>query len=326
MEVLGFLQQNSIVFYIVIFILGLLVGSFLNVVIYRLPLMMKHSWRSECIEYLSSDSATANSKTADLETTDLETSGSETSGSETSSSEKSQPETADTSETFNLSTPRSRCPECGHLISAVENIPLLSYIFLKGKCRQCKTSISLRYPFIELLSALVATFVAYQYGVSLQTLCIIPLGWALIALTFIDFDHQYLPDNITLPFLWLGLLVNYFGIITDLESAVIGAMLGYAVLWTMFHLFRLLTGKEGMGYGDFKLLGMLGAWLGWQMLPTIIILSSLVGSIVGITLIVLKKQQRSKPIPFGPYLAAAGCISLIWGNEINTAYLNWIAQ
>ena len=296
MELLDYLQKNIIVFYISIFVLGLLVGSFLNVVIYRLPLMMQRTWRAECTEYLSTHSVSI------------------------------QTEATEPVEHFNLSTPRSRCPECGHLISAIENIPLISYLFLAGKCRQCKTSISLRYPFIELLSAILATFVAYQYGVSLQTLAVVLLGWALISLTFIDFDHQYLPDNITLPFMWLGLFINYFGIITDLESAVLGAMLGYALLWVLFHLFRLLTGKEGMGYGDFKLLALLGAWLGWQMIPTIILLSSLVGSVVGITLIVLKKQQRSKPIPFGPYLAAAGCISLIWGNEINRAYLSWIAQ
>lgn len=289
------LQQNPWLYYSVVFILGLLVGSFLNVVIYRLPVMLKRQWRSDCIHYLqeSNDPALATSRKAD------------------------------TPSDFNLTTPRSRCPHCHHLIRAWENIPLLSYVFLRGKCHACGHAISMRYPLIELLSAILVTLVAWKFGVTPQAGMALLLTWALLALTFIDLDHLYLPDDITLPFLWLGLLAGLYGVFTDITSSVWGAAAGYAVLWTIYIVFKKFTGKEGMGFGDFKLLAMLGAWLGWQKLPAIIFMSSLVGAVVGISLILLRRHQRGTPIPFGPYLAAAGWIVLLWGDDINHAYLHW---
>jgi leader peptidase (prepilin peptidase)/N-methyltransferase len=288
------LQHNPVLYLSIIVVLGLLVGSFLNVVIYRLPVMLKRQWKIDCIAFLEQ--------------------------------EKSEPSVSAgiTHESFNLIAPRSRCPHCGHLITALENIPVLSYLFLKGRCRECKTPISIRYPLIEILSATLVALVAWKFGVSLQAAMAMLLTWVLICLTFIDYDNQYLPDNITLPFLWLGLFLNLNGLFVDLPSAVIGAMAGYLILWLVYQLFKKLTGKEGMGYGDFKLLAMLGAWLGWQALPAIILLSTLVGSVIGISLILFKQHDRSHPIPFGPYLASAGWIVLLWGNEINTTYLNWI--
>jgi len=292
--------QHSPAFYLTsVIILGLLVGSFLNVVIYRLPVMLKQQWRSDCEEFLS-EADNQNIPPVIKKITKTE-----------------QP--------FNLIHPRSRCPHCNHAITAWENIPVISYLFLKGRCSSCKTPISLRYPFIEALSGLLVFTVAWQLGFSTQAAFAILLTWVLIALTFIDLDHFYLPDNLTLPFLWLGLLINIDATFVNLSSAVIGAIAGYLSLWSVYQLFKRLTGKEGMGYGDFKLLALLGAWMGWQMLPVIIILSSLVGAIVGISLIFFKNHQRSQPIPFGPYLAAAGWIALLWGEQINQAYLNWLA-
>ena len=295
MELIELLQLNLTLFYIIVFILGLLVGSFLNVVIYRLPIILKRQWRHDCIQYLQESNDPALFAGASLEKTD----------------------------TFNLTVPRSRCPHCNHLIRAWENIPVLSYLFLKGKCRKCSARISVRYPLIELLSALLVTVVAWKFGFTEQAAMGMLLTWALIALTFIDLDHQYLPDNITLPFLWLGLLTGLYTVFTDINSSVWGAAIGYAALWTIYIVFKKVTGKEGMGYGDFKLLAMLGAWLGWQQLPAIIFMSSLVGAVVGISLIVFKRHQRGIPIPFGPYLAAAGWIVLLWGRDINNAYLQW---
>lgn len=270
-----------------VFLFCLMVGSFLNVVILRLPVMMKKEWREECCEFL-----------------------------ELNTEEESR------SPTFNLILPRSRCPNCQHLITALENIPVISYLFLKGRCRKCGTRISLRYPAIELLTALASVSVAYYFGVTIQTLFAVILTWALITLSFIDIDEQLLPDNITLPFLWLGILLNLFGIFTTLQASVIGAILGYGTLWTVYIVFKLVTGKEGMGHGDFKLLALLGAWFGWQVLPLIIVMSSLVGAVIGIAMIVIKSRDRTIPIPFGPYLAIAGWISMIWGNYIMAAYLN----
>ena len=264
-------------------LLGLMVGSFLNVVIYRLPVMMQREWESQCAE-LSGQTTTEQS-------------------------------------VFNLSTPRSRCPQCQHAISAIENIPVISYLFLKGRCRGCGAGISKRYPIIEALTGLMSVVVAWHFGFSWASFGALILTWSLIALTFIDLDHQLLPDKITLPLVWLGLLFNLFGQFSDLTSSVIGAMAGYLVLWSIYHLFRLITGKEGMGYGDFKLLAALGAWMGWQYLPMIVLLSSLVGAVVGISLVLLKNHQRDIPIPFGPYLAAAGWIALIWGDKLNQLYL-----
>jgi len=285
-EIISLLQSSVALFIAVTITLGLLVGSFLNVVIYRLPEMMQRQWQAECEQLNGID-------------------------------------TADSHEEFSLSKPRSRCPKCGHAITALENIPVFSYLFLKGKCSKCKTAISVRYPIIEALTGFLSGMVAWQFGFDWACLGALLLTWSLIALTFIDVDHQLLPDNITLPLLWLGILFNLFAVYTDLQSSVIGAMAGYLTLWLVFHLFKLVTGKEGMGFGDFKLLAALGAWLGWAFLPSIILLSSLVGAAIGITLIVVGQHQRNIPIPFGPYLAAAGWIALVWGNEINSAYLKF---
>ena len=294
MAELAFMQHNPVLYLSLIAVLGLLVGSFLNVVIYRLPTMLKRQWKTDCMSFLAQENEQGPDSTPVIE----------------------QP--------FNLVVPRSRCPHCGHLITALENIPVLSYLFLGGRCRECKTPISIRYPLIELTSAILVVLVAWKFGFSLQTAMAMLLSWALICLSVIDYDHQYLPDNITLPFLWFGLLLNLNGVFVDLPSAVIGAMAGYLVLWLVYQVFKRITGKEGMGYGDFKLLAMLGAWLGWQALPAIILISTLVGSIIGIALILFKQHDKNHPIPFGPYLAIAGWIVLLWGNEINQTYLNWI--
>lgn len=285
MLLIELLQQNSPLFLFIITVLGLSVGSFLNVVIYRIPVMMEREWIQQCRELLEKE------------------------------------EQADQDQTFNLMFPGSRCPNCSHKITLWENIPILSYIFLKGRCSECSQKISIRYPIIELATAVLSITVAWHFGFSWQTLCALLLTWALISLSMIDFDHKLLPDNIVLPFLWLGLLININGVFTDLQSALIGAIAGYLSLWSIFWLFKLLTGKEGMGYGDFKLLALFGAWLGWQYLLQIVLLSSLVGAILGIALIVIFGRDRSIPIPFGPYLATAGWISLLWGKEINQAYL-----
>ncbi len=295
MPYLELLQHNPVLYLIIVFILGLLVGSFLNVVIHRLPEILKREWQAECLEFLQREGVAGQKH-------------------------------EDSSRHFNLVSPRSRCPHCGHLITAVENIPVVSYLFLRGRCRECAQPISLRYPLVELVSAVLVTLAAWKFGVTLQAATAMLLIWALICLTFIDYDHQYLPDNITLPFLWLGLLLNLFSTFTDLQSAVLGAIAGYLLLWLVYQIFKKLTGKEGMGFGDFKLLAMLGAWLGWQMLPAVIIFSSVVGSVAGIALILFKRHNHSQPIPFGPYLAIAGWITLMWGSEINHAYLAWISR
>ena len=290
MQVLEFLAGNMPAGIAVAGILGLLVGSFLNVVIYRLPAMMEREWTSQC-------------KTL-LETEDSNT-----------------PE--DDPIAFNLVTPNSHCPTCDAPIKAWQNIPVISYLMLGGKCSHCKTSISKRYPIIEFVTGLLSCLAIWHFGFTWQGGAMLLLTWALITLTMIDFDHQLLPDNITLPFLWLGLIANSFGLFCSLPEALWGAVFGYLSLWSVYWLFKLVTGKEGMGYGDFKLLAVLGAWFGWQMLPLIILLSSLVGAIVGICLLVLKNRGKSVPIPFGPYLAAAGFIAAIWGERLTQAYLNY---
>jgi leader peptidase (prepilin peptidase)/N-methyltransferase len=274
-----------------VFILGLIVGSFLNVVIHRVPLMLQRQWRSECRELLELEKSTS----------------------------------ADANETarFNLVVPGSHCPHCGHKIRAYENIPLLSYLVLGGKCSACGGRISLRYPAVELLSGLLALAVAWQFGFTVQTLSALIFTWTLIALSGIDIDHQLLPDNITLPLLWLGLSLSLGAVFVELREAVIGAAAGYLSLWLVYHAFRLLTGKEGMGYGDFKLFAVIGAWLGWAALPLVILLSSLVGAAVGLSLILLRGRDRSVPIPFGPYLAAAGWIAMLWGDRIVGTYLDY---
>ena len=271
-------------------LLGLLVGSFLNVVIHRLPKMMDREWREQCAELARSDAEVADSGVS-------------------------------AAPKYNLVVPRSACPSCGHEITAIENIPVISYLVLGGKCRGCKAKISARYPAVEVLTALLSGLVAWHFGYAVAAIGALVLLWALIALTFIDADTQFLPDSITLPLLWLGLILNLKHTYTDLDSAVLGAIFGYLSLWSVYWLFKLATGKEGMGYGDFKLLAALGAWLGWQTLPLIILLSSIVGAVVGIVLIILTRMGRNVPIPFGPYLAMAGFIALLWGNEIMKSYL-----
>lgn len=270
-------------------ILGLIVGSFLNVVIYRLPVMMEREWRCQCAELLE------------------------------------QPLPEEVSRPFNLVTPPSRCQQCQHPIKPWENIPLFSYLWQRGRCTACQTHISLRYPIIELSCALLSMIVAWQLGFGWSLLSVLFLTWALLALSMIDVDHQLLPDSMTLPLLWLGLLLNLWPEtrFVPIEEAILGAVFGYLSLWSVYWLFKLTTGKEGMGYGDFKLLAMFGAWLGWQALPMIILMSSLVGAIIGITLIVVQGRDRNQPIPFGPYLACAGWISLLWGQHITQQYMVW---
>jgi leader peptidase (prepilin peptidase)/N-methyltransferase len=276
-------EQYPVLYLGTLFVFGSLVGSFLNVVIYRLPVMMQREWRSDCLEFLE------------------------------------QPNDSDDAR-FNLSVPRSRCGECGHKISALENIPIISYLVLGGKCSSCKTSISLQYPLVELFTAIVSLVVGWHFGVTLQAMAALVLSWSLIAASGIDIGHKLLPDNITLPLLWLGILLSLFDVFVSLEDSIIGAMAGYMSLWSVFMLFKLITGKEGMGYGDFKLLAMLGAWLGWKPLLAVILTSSLVGAVVGISMIVLKLTERGTQIPFGPYLAAAGWMALLWGDELMRFY------
>ena len=287
--------------------LGLLVGSFLNVVIHRLPIMMERDWKSQCEEFL--DSLKAEKQEANPATPHA--------------SLTHEVPAADLPPTpkYNLVVPRSACPSCGHKITAIENIPVVSYVFLRGKCRGCKAPISVRYPLVEALTGALTGFVAWHFGPTFAAACAFIFLWALIALTFIDADTTLLPDDITLPLMWLGLLLNAFSLFTDLQSAVLGAALGYMVLWMVFWAFKFATGKEGMGYGDFKLLAAICAWLGFQMWPVVILLSAVAGSIIGIIGIVVKGRDQGAKIPFGPYLAVAGFVALIWGPQLNAWYL-----
>ncbi|AMO55722.1 methyltransferase [Endozoicomonas montiporae] len=285
MLLLELLQASPTYLFFALALLGLIVGSFLNVVILRLPIMMERQWKLECLEALHPDKVPENPIT------------------------------------YNLITPGSNCMECGHNIRPWENIPVLSYLLLKGKCSHCKTTISIRYPLIELFSAVLAVMAGITFGASVTTVLVCLLAWTLLALTMIDLDTQLLPDSMTLPLLWLGLLANTQHVFAPLADAVFGAVAGYLSLWLVYWSFKLATGKEGMGYGDFKLLAALGAWLGWQMLPLIILLSSLVGTLVGLGLMIFKQHQREQPIPFGPYLAAAGFVALLWGNTLTESYL-----
>ncbi|GEA05441.1 type 4 prepilin-like proteins leader peptide-processing enzyme [Alteromonas sp. KUL42] len=280
-------------FYTLVFIVSLMVGSFLNVVIYRLPIMMERSWQEEYQQYFSQ------------------------------SQEQMVSPSSDTQTTFNLMKPNSTCPSCGHRIRAWENIPILSYLFLNGKCAKCKVGISIRYPLVELFTALACTFAAIHFGPTASALWAVLFTYILIALLFIDLDKMLLPDQLTLPLLWIGLLISTQGIFVDTTDAIIGATAGYLSLWSVYWLFKLATGKEGMGYGDFKLLAALGAYTGWQGLPVVILLSSFVGAIAGILIMVLQNKGRSLAIPFGPYLAVAGWFTLLYKTEIIDAYLTW---
>jgi leader peptidase (prepilin peptidase)/N-methyltransferase len=273
-------------FGLIALLVGLAIGSFLNVVIHRLPIMMERAWQAECAELRG--------------------------------------ETPAELEPLSLATPRSRCPACGHAISALENIPVISWLVLRGHCRACHAPISIRYPVVEALTGVLSAYVAWHFGFGWAAAGALVFVWSMVALTFIDADTQLLPDAITLPLLWAGLLFNLGNTYTDLSSSVIGAVAGYLSLWLVYWGFKLATGKEGMGYGDFKLLSAIGAWLGWQVLPLTILLSSLVGAIVGVALIVLARHGRNVPIPFGPYLAAAGVIALLWGRTLTASYLQFL--
>jgi len=286
MLILQIFQSQPAFFIFAMALLGMCIGSFLNVVIYRLPIMMQRDWHEQCCELL------------DIKNEDVTE-----------------------QEKFNLTLPRSACPACQHKITAFENIPVISYLFLKGRCSSCKVKISPQYPIIEIVTGLMTAYVAWHFGFSLQTLGAVFFTWALICLSVIDLEHSLLPDDITLSFLWLGLACNIFGIFTDIYSSLIGAMLGYGILWIIFISFKAATGKEGMGYGDFKLLALLGAWLGWQYLPLIILLSSITATVIGIAMIIFKGRDKAAAFPFGPYLAIAGWIALIWGDQLTAIYL-----
>ncbi|WP_339511501.1 prepilin peptidase [Pseudomonas sp. RL_15y_Pfl2_60] len=286
MQTLDFLASSALAFSLCVLVIGLLVGSFLNVVVYRLPIMMQRDWQAQAREALGLPAEAPK-------------------------------------QSFNLILPNSTCPSCKHEIRPWENIPVVSYLALRGKCSSCKTPISKRYPLVELACGALSFFIAWHFGFTWQTGLMLLLTWGLLAMSLIDADHQLLPDVLVLPLLWLGLIANYFGLFTSLGDALWGAVAGYLSLWTVFWLFKLITGKEGMGYGDFKLLAMLGAWGGWQILPLTILLSSLVGAVLGVIMLRLRNAETSTPIPFGPYLAIAGWIALIWGDQITSSYLQF---
>lgn len=294
MTLLNALQSSDSLLFLVCLVLGLFVGSFLNVVVYRLPIMMERSWRRECQEFL------------ELSADDLPD------GKFSNTDDKP----------FNLAIPRSACPSCGNQIKAWQNVPVLSWLFLRGKCHNCKTRISPEYPIVELLTGLMSLAIAMKFGASLQTCFALVFTWSLICLALIDFHTTLLPDSITLPLMWLGLLLSLIPVFVGSQEALIGAAAGYLSLWLVFQTFKLITGKEGMGFGDFKLLAALGAWLGFTQLPLVILLSSLTGAIVGVTMMAAFKHQRDKPIPFGPYLAIAGWIAFMWGD----ALVEWYYQ
>ncbi|OUR63409.1 prepilin peptidase [Colwellia sp. 39_35_sub15_T18] len=287
-QTLVFFQQSTTSFYLFVTIFSLIIGSFLNVVVYRLPKMMQYAWYHECREFLAEE-------VKDIPEQKLAY--------------------------MTLSKPDSTCPKCDHKIRFYENIPVVSWLFLKGKCGQCNNAISLRYPLVETATALLSLLVAQHFGVTIETVLVLILTWGLISLTLIDLDQMLLPDQIVMPLLWFGLLININGTFVPLTEAVIGAAVGYMSLFSVFWLFKLFTGKEGMGHGDFKLFALFGAWIGWQLLPILILMASVVGAIVGITLMVFKNHQRGQAIPFGPYLAVAGFITFLWGEGIWAWYL-----
>jgi len=298
-------------------LIGLCVGSFLNVVIYRLPVMMQREWECECRALLTEADAHDPSENDVLTPQQIDFAATTTIYPDPSLQEM------DRQEAFNLAVPRSRCGNCGTQITALQNIPVLSWLALRGRCAACGTKISARYPLIEAFTGLLTVLIVMTFGPTWSALGALGLSWSLIALAMIDYDTQLLPDKITLPLMWGGILMslvpdNSALLSPDLQSSVIGAVAGYLALWSVYQIFRKLTGKEGMGYGDFKLLAALGAWLGWQALPLIVLLSAVVGSLVGIALIVFKNRDRSQPIPYGPYLAGAGLLVLLWGSELGT--------
>ena len=269
-----------------------MVGSFLNVVVYRFPKMLENTWYQECREFLGDE-------VKDIPAKEIKP--------------------------LTLSKPNSTCPKCNHAIKFYENIPIISWLFLKGKCSNCKSPISIRYPLVEATTAVLSVVVAMHWGVTLNTLFVLLLTWGLVSLTLIDLDHMLLPDQVTLPLMWLGLLVNIQGLFVPLTDAVLGAAFGYLSLYIVFLIFKLATSKDGMGFGDFKLVAVFGAWFGWQLLPLLILMSSVVGALVGITLMVLKKYNKDKGIPFGPYIAIAGWVTLLWGDGIWSWYLSTLS-
>ena len=283
MQLLALLEQNPILLIGTIGFFSLLIGSFLNAAIYRIPVMLQREWDADCLEHMNADNPNYIAKET---------------------------------EQFNLFVPRSACPTCNHPISSLENIPILSYLMLRGKCKGCKTPISMQYPLVEIFTAACSMFIAWKFGYSWQMLGVLVFAWSLITLGMIDVNTMLLPDNLTLPLMWLGLIVNYFGTFVDLHSAVLGAIFGYLSLWSVYQLFKLVTKKEGMGYGDFKILAAIGAWGGWQILPFTIFASACLGAVIGILIMKLKNQENSQPIPYGPWLALAGLIGLVWREEI----------
>lgn len=286
MDVVNLLASNLLAFVLCALVLGLLVGSFVNVVIHRLPIMMQRDWRAQAREFLELP--------------------------------------AEPAATFSLVLPHSHCPHCDHRIRSWENFPLMSWLALRGKCSSCRAPISRRYPLVELACGLLSGYVAWHFGFSWQAGAMLLLTWGLLAMSMIDVDHQLLPDSIVLPLLWLGLILNSVGLFASLADAMWGAVAGYLSLWSVYWLFKLVTGKEGMGYGDFKLLAMLGAWGGWQVLPLTILLSSVVGAVLGTITLRMQKAETDTPIPFGPYLAIAGWIALLWGDQITASYLQFV--
>ncbi len=286
MNIVEFLASQALAFVFCAAVLGLLVGSFLNVVVYRLPIMMQRDWQSQAREVLELDNE-------------------------------------EPGERFNLLLPDSSCPHCGHQIRAWENIPIISWLLLRGRCSGCQAPISKRYPLVELACGVLSGYVAWHFGFTWQAGAVLLLSWGLLAMSLIDADHQLLPDVLVLPLLWLGLIVNQSGLFASPSDAFWGAVAGYLSLWSVYWLFKLLTGKEGMGYGDFKLLAMLGAWGGWQILPLTILLSSVVGAVLGLIILRIRSAESGTPLPFGPYLAIAGWIALLWGDEITGSYLQF---
>ena len=285
MDLMDTLASQPLLYLSFALLLGLVVGSFLNVLVHRLPIMLQRQWQAEAREVLELPS---------------------------------EPE----AERYDLFLPASQCPHCGHRIRAWENIPVLSYLLLRGRCSSCRSAISARYPLVELGCAALTVFVAWYLGANTAALALMLFSWGLLAMSLIDIEHRLLPDALVLPLLWLGLIVNAFELFVPLSDALWGAVAGYLSLWSVFWLFKIITGKEGMGYGDFKLLALIGAWGGWQILPLTLLLSSVLGAVIGLIMLRAKGLQTSTPIPFGPYLAIAGWIALLWGGQITTSYLN----
>ena len=301
MSVLALLAGSPGLFLGTSLVLGLVIGSFLNVVIHRLPIMLEREWRQQCSELANPDPGATTMP-------------------------------AGVFEPYNLMVPRSACPACKAPITALQNIPLLSWLILRGRCARCGNPISVRYPLVELLTGILSAAVAWRFGFGWPALAAMVLTWFLIALTFIDIDHQLLPDSLTLPLLWIGLFLSLWGnplaptFTVDVRSSLIGAVAGYVSLWSVYHLFRLVTGKDGMGYGDFKLFAAVGAWLGWKMLIPVILIASVAGALVGIAMLTVRSQNRATPIAFGPFLAAAGWLILMFGDRVVSGYLNWFTH